>query len=185
MQTPKHRPRSQELVLTETNIYWSQVLTSFSVYAICLQFQFLDGALGILLEWDPIYENNEKAVQAWITPFSPSVVLYHPDTIKAVFNTAGTWLFSYQNFTVGLSTRALKPDSLDPDPRFGYNVISRHADYAMHCWTGSHALFRSTVTQNSAQLGSGSRPCGGKVVFRSGSPFRIRSGSKVPCGEPH
>ena len=41
------------------------------------------------------------------------------------------------------------------------------------------------VTQHSTQLGSGSRPCGGKVVFESGSPICIGFGSKVPCGEPH
>ena len=52
------------------------------------------------------------------------------------------------------------------------------------CWIGSHALFRNTVTQHSAQLGSGTRQCGGKVVLRSGSssPIRIGSGFKVPCG---
>ena len=30
-----------------------------------------------------------------------------------------------------------------------------------------------------------SRPCGGKVVFGSGSLIRIGSRFKVPCGEPH
>ena len=43
-----------------------------------------------------------------------------------------------------------------------------------------------TVTRScTTQLGSGSRPCGSKVVFGSGSPIRIASGSKVPCVEPH
>ena len=39
--------------------------------------------------------------------------------------------------------------------------------------------------QHSMQLGSGSRPCGGKGVFESGSPIRIGYGSKVLCGESH
>ena len=43
----------------------------------------------MLYDWDDIYENNEKAMQAWATPFNPGVVVYHPDTIKAVFNTTG------------------------------------------------------------------------------------------------
>ena len=51
---------------------------------------------------------------------------------------------------------------------------------ALHCWTGSR-----TLTRRSKPFGSGSRLCGGKVVFGSGSSIRIGSGSKVPCGEPH
>ena len=38
--------------------------------------------------------------------------------------------------------------------------------------------------QHSTQLRSGSRPCGGKVVFGSGSPICIGSKFKVTCGEP-
>ena len=38
--------------------------------------------------------------------------------------------------------------------------------------------------QHSTQHRSGSRQCGGKVVFGSGSPISIGSGSKVLCGEP-
>ena len=41
-----------------------------------------------------------------------------------------------------------------------------------------------TVTQYSEQLGSESRSYGGNVVFGSGFPIRIGSGSKVPCGKP-
>ena len=59
-----------------------------------------------------------------------------------------------------------------------------HRICAMHCWTGSHALSWSTVTQHSIQLGSGSRPCWGQVVFGSKSPICIGSGSKILCGEP-
>ena len=51
--------------------------------------KFLDGARGMLYDWDDIYEDNEKAMQAWATPFNPAVVVYHPDTIRAVFNTTG------------------------------------------------------------------------------------------------
>ena len=54
-----------------------------------LDFQFVDGARGMLLDWDNIYDNNEKAMQAWMTLFNPGVVVYHPDTIRAVFNTTG------------------------------------------------------------------------------------------------
>ena len=44
----------------------------------------------------------------------------------------------------------------------------------------------STVMQHSTQLGSRSRLwCEGKVVFGCGSPIRIRSGSKGPCGLLH
>ena len=76
---------------------------------------------------------------------------------------------------MGLSTWALKPDSLDTYPRPGFNVISpklhtAHRLRTLHCWAGSYSLFRM-------QLGSGSKSCGGKVVFKSGS--------KDPCGEPH
>ena len=46
----------------------------------------------------------------------------------------------------------------------------------MHC-PGALSL------QLSTQFGTESRPCGGKVVFGSGSPICIRSRSKVPCGE--
>ena len=79
---------------------------------------------------------------------------------------------------VGLSTRALKPDSLDPDPQYGFDLVSRelhtvHRLRALHCWTGFYALLR---VQHSMQLISGLRLCRGKVVFGCGS--------KVPCGEP-
>ena len=50
--------------------------------------------------------------------------------------------------------------------------------------SGSHALYQSTVTQHNKQLGSGSRPCGSKVVFGSRSLIHIRSGSKFPCEKP-
>ena len=36
-----------------------------------------------------IYEDNEKAMQVWITPFSPAVTCYHPDTVRMILNTAG------------------------------------------------------------------------------------------------
>ena len=84
----------------------------------------------------------------------------------------------------GLSTRALKMDLLDPDPQSGFNVVAcelhmAHRLCALHYLTASR-----TVTQHSTQLGSGSRPCGGKVLFETGSLIRIGCGSKVPCGEP-
>ena len=43
----------------------------------------------MLFDFDDIYENNEKIMQVWITPFNAGVVCYHPDTIKAIFNTNG------------------------------------------------------------------------------------------------
>ena len=75
---------------------------------------------------------------------------------------------------MGLSTHALKPDSLDPNPLSRSNVVSRELHMArrlrpLHCWTRSYTLYRSTVTQYSTQPGSGSKPSGGNVVFGSGS----------------
>ena len=62
-----------------------------------------------------------------------------------------------------LSTWALKLDSLDQDPRAGFNVVSR--ELHLKGWTGSNTLSRSTVMQHSSQLGSGSRPYGAKLVL--------------------
>ena len=56
--------------------------------------------------------------------------------------------------------------------------------HTLHCWTGSHALSQSTFMQHSMQFGSWSRPCGGKVVFWSGSLICVGSRSVVLCGEP-
>ena len=58
--------------------------------------------------------------------------------------------------TQWLSTQALKPYSRDLDPRSIFNVIFHTARRVrtLHCWTGSHALSRSTLTQHSMQLGS-------------------------------
>ena len=49
---------------------------------------------------------------------------------------------------MGLSTWALKTDSLDLDPRSGFNVVSRELHTAsrlraLHCWTWSYVLSRS------------------------------------------
>ena len=61
-------------------------------------------------------------------------------------------------------------------------------------FTGSRSLIRTqcvlmwvhcTAGLDLKQLGSGSRPCGCKVVCGFRSPIHIISGSKVPCGEPH
>ena len=98
--------------------------------------------------------------------------------------------FILQTFLVpklGLSTQTLKPDSMNPDPRSRFNVISHTIHTArrlraLHCWIGSYPLSRKHC---STQLEYESRPCGGKVVFGSGSLIHIRSGSKVPCEEPH
>ena len=50
---------------------------------------------------------------------------------------------------------------------------TRHADY-MHCTAGLVLTqSRSTVMQHSELLRFGSMPCGGKVVFGSGSPIHI------------
>ena len=85
--------------------------------------------------------------------------------------------------TMWLSTREPKPDLLDPDPQSGLNVVSRELQTsrrlrAFHYWIGSRPL------SHAPWLGSGSRSCGGKRVFESGSQIRIGSRSKVPCGEP-
>ena len=88
--------------------------------------------------------------------------------------------FKLAETSMRLSTLPLKPDSLDLNPQSGFIVVSLELHtsrrlHALHCWIN---WFSRTVTQHSTQLGSGSRPCGGKVVFGSGSR------SKVPCGEP-
>ncbi|XP_072043568.1 ultra-long-chain fatty acid omega-hydroxylase-like [Amphiura filiformis] len=56
---------------------------------------FMDGARGMQANFDVIYENNEKALQVWITPFNPAVLVYHPDTMKEVFNRADPKTFAY------------------------------------------------------------------------------------------
>ena len=70
----------------------------------------------------------------------------------------------------------------------GFNVVSHDLARrlrALHCWTGSHLLSRNTVTQHSTQLGSGSKPWGGKMVFGYRSLICIGSGTRVMCEEPH
>ena len=52
---------------------------------------------------------------------------------------------------------------------------------ALHCWTLSHALSRSTVTQHTMQISSRWRLCGGNLVFGLGSPIHIGSGSNGRC----
>ena len=72
------------------------------------------------------------------------------------------------------STRALKPDSLDSDPRSGFNVVSRELHtalrlLALHCRTHFTHAARNIPEHchaaqhpgHSMQLGSVSRPCGG------------------------
>ena len=61
---------------------------------------------------------------------------------------------------MGLSvlTRALKTDSLDPDPRSGFNVVAcvlhtAHRQRALHCLTGFYALPRSTARSSDPNLG--------------------------------
>ena len=51
---------------------------------------------------------------------------------------------------MGLSTQALKPNSLGPDPRSGFNVVSGGLHTActqlgLHRWTGFHALLRAAA----------------------------------------
>ena len=58
--------------------------------------------------------------------------------------------------------------------------IQCHLVWAPH-WAGFRALSHG---QHSMQLGSGSRPWRGKVVFGCGSMIYIGSGSKIPCWEP-
>ena len=94
---------------------------------------------------------------------------------------------SFSWFVMSINVGVFTPDSLDPDPRsrfksirIQFNVVSREVLTArrlpsFHCSSGSHALSRNTGTQPSTHLGSESRPCGAKMVFKSGS--------MVPCGE--
>ena len=74
--------------------------------------------------------------------------------------------------------------------RCGFNVVSGELHTTcrlcvLQYWTGFYTLSRSNVTQHSTQLGSGSMPGGSKVVFGSGSQFRIGLGFKILCGGPH
>ena len=46
------------------------------------------------------------------------------------------------NMKIGLSTQALEPDSLDPDPQFGFIAVTRELHMtrrlrSLDCWTGS------------------------------------------------
>ena len=89
-------------------------------------------------------------------------------------------------YIMGLSTWALKRIHWIqiPDPNSMWSRVRPWAPYGTQ--TTRIALLdwiSCTVTQHSTQLGSGST-CGGNVVFESGSPISIGSGSKVPCGEP-
>ena len=68
------------------------------------------------------------------------------------------------------------------DSKWSRVSSTRHEDCA-HCTAGLDPML--CPTQHSTQLRSGSRLCGGKVVFGSGSPIHIRSRSKVLCGESH
>ena len=70
-----------------------------------------------------------------------------------------------------------------PDPYSMWSCMSskRHKECA-HC-TAALDLTRCPM-QHITQLGFGLWSCGGKVVFGSGSLIHIRSGFKVPCGEP-
>ena len=59
-----------------------------------------------------------------------------------------------------------------------------HSTQAMRIALLDHLWISRTVMEPITQLGSGSRPCGGKVVCGSRSPICIGSGSKIPCGKP-
>ena len=63
---------------------------------------------------------------------------------------------------MGLATRALKSDPLDPGPRSGFNVVSCELQTA--CYVD---FVHCTVTQYSMQLKSRSRPCGAKWSFHT------------------
>ena len=88
---------------------------------------------------------------------------------------------------MGLSTRALKPNSLNSKPRSRFNVTSRELHTTRRLYAHCTAeLYLTAVMQHSTQLArSGLRPCEVKTVFGSRSPISIGSGSKVPCGEHH
>ena len=62
------------------------------------------------------------------------------------------------NFILGLSTWALKTDSLDPDSQSEFNVVTRELHTArrlraLHCVTGSRALSRSTARSTDPDQG--------------------------------
>ena len=61
-------------------------------------------------------------------------------------------------YTMGLTTRVLKTDSLDADPRSRFNVVPREFHTArrlraLHCLTGSHALSRGTARSSDPDRG--------------------------------
>ena len=95
-----------------------------------------------------------------------------------------------------LSTRSLKPDSLDPDSMWSRMSSTRHADYA-HCTAGldlmAHILSRSsrsTVTKHSTHTAQIFDQGCVDVKWSldldpQGSPICIGSRSKAPCGAPY
>ena len=104
----------------------------------------------------------------------------HYYTARILFHQSPTRLCDYtMTGHSGALNTSMKPDSLDPDPWSGSNVISRelhelHLELhtarrlrAFHCWTGFHAQLH---VQHSTQFGSGSRPCRGKVVLGWSDP---------------
>ncbi|XP_072039842.1 cytochrome P450 4F4-like [Amphiura filiformis] len=93
----------KSILLLQQRWKFQQALKSFPEHPRGIPFlghakAFLDGARGQLSDFDDIYDNNEKAMQVWMTPFKPGVVVYHPDSIRAVFKTAEPKFQEYQFF---------------------------------------------------------------------------------------
>ena len=82
--------------------------------------------------------------------------------------------------TTVLSTRAPKPDSLDPDPRTGFKVVSNGLQ-TTRTGSRSRALLHAAEAR-SLDLDRGHMEA--KWSLDPECPIYIGSGSKVPCGEP-
>ena len=50
-------------------------------------FQYSKGFSGMKREFN--FDFNEEAMQFWLGPFMPGVVLYHPDTCRQVLSKSG------------------------------------------------------------------------------------------------
>ena len=144
-----------------------------------------------------VYSSTQKVFSFYkIYKFIKFIKFYKIQSGHAVFWDVKMDYSYTQEDTLGLSTRALKTDSLDPNPRSGFNVVARELRHSTQ--TTRIALLdwiSRTVTQHSTQLGSGSRPCGDKVSlnpdlrsasdadprFRVESPINRIFKSSYPC----
>ena len=98
--------------------------------------------------------------------YKANTITFHLDVAVEVLKQGPSYLFGTdfpaRNLTVGLSTRILNPNSLDPDPQSGFNVVSRELHTACRLraltqdWnsrTVLRALSRSTTLSSDLDRG--------------------------------